>query len=136
MAHLLLRPTPGGYNIELNDLDKRDGIPVRQDRQRLQLLPALSLIEEATMGISIWRQFSSNHSANFTVVGQFETPERAHEVAEEMRAMLRAIGEWWEQYPGLEGQIEHDLGKRGQLTPPEAHFKEQYGVAWPQSEQG
>ncbi len=29
------------------------------------------------MKISIWRQFSSNHSADFTLVGEFATAEQA-----------------------------------------------------------
>ena len=48
------------------------------------------------MQIHIWRQFSSNHSADFTLVGEFETPERAHVVADEMRLLIKNITKWYE----------------------------------------
>jgi len=85
------------------------------------------------MRVTIWQQFGSNHSADFTVVGKFESTERANEVAEELRSMIRAIGQWWEQYPEFETkwQVERDLLAKGQLTPPETLYKNQYHVPWP-----
>jgi hypothetical protein len=31
------------------------------------------------MKITLWQQFSSNHSASFTVVGMFDTPDSAEQ---------------------------------------------------------
>jgi len=45
------------------------------------------------MRLSIWQQFSSNHSANFEIVGTFKTEELAHQAAEELREISRAIAQ-------------------------------------------
>lgn len=49
------------------------------------------------MKLSIWNQFSSNHSADFTTVAQFESEEWAQTVAEEIRQIIAAIY-WWQQH--------------------------------------
>ncbi len=84
------------------------------------------------MRVSIWQQFSSNHSAGFTLVGQFESAAWAEQVADEMRHMLKEIGDWWEQFDCWEErtQIEERLRRKGQLTPPEEAYQKQYGVEW------
>ena len=46
------------------------------------------------MKLSIWQQFSSNHSADFTSVGQFESAEMASLVADEMREIINTM-KWW-----------------------------------------
>jgi hypothetical protein len=43
------------------------------------------------MKISIWQQFSSNHSSNFTVVGRFESPEAAETAAAQLRQWFSQI---------------------------------------------
>jgi hypothetical protein len=43
------------------------------------------------MRLSIWQQFSSNHSSNFTAVGRFDTPEKAAAARQTFEQMLRAI---------------------------------------------
>ena len=43
------------------------------------------------MKVSIWRQFSSNHSSYFTVMGRFRTHEEALKVAEELREFQRQV---------------------------------------------
>lgn len=43
------------------------------------------------MKISIWQQFSSNHSNNFTVVGEFATEEDAAHAAIKLREIFRQI---------------------------------------------
>jgi hypothetical protein len=68
------------------------------------------------MHIRIWSQFSANHSAGFTVVGQFETSEQAAVVAEEIRAILRKIAQWHE--------LRTTLQEKG--IPDEWIFKNQY----------
>lgn len=43
------------------------------------------------MKISIWQQFSSNHSANFTIIGQFKNPESARLTGSKIQDMMRAM---------------------------------------------
>ena len=46
------------------------------------------------MRVSIWQQFSSNHSSQFTVVGQFPSAELAEEIARRFWPWLEAVGQW------------------------------------------
>jgi hypothetical protein len=85
------------------------------------------------MRISIWRQFASNHSADFAIVGTFESAEWAATVAEELRAMLRAIGAWHAQFGDDELALDdalHALFERDLMTPPEEAIKAQYQLGW------
>lgn len=43
------------------------------------------------MNISIWQQFSSNHSGGFTIVGNFATVEQAQQAADTLKAILGQI---------------------------------------------
>jgi hypothetical protein len=72
------------------------------------------------MKVSLWRQFSSNHSGSFTVVGTFESPEKANAAAHNLREIIRVIREWHEQHP------DHVVDP----IPPEEAFTRQYGVKW------
>jgi hypothetical protein len=47
------------------------------------------------MKVTLWQQFSSNHSASFTVVGQFESPEKAEETAALIRDIVTRIGDYY-----------------------------------------
>src|SRR5262245_22231538 len=76
------------------------------------------------MKLSLWQQFSSNHSASFTVVGTFESAEKANAAADKLRNILQAIYEWHQQHPGHLNQ--DDLVP----TPPEVEFARRYGVEW------
>jgi hypothetical protein len=85
------------------------------------------------MRVSIWRQFASNHSADFAIVGTFESAEWAAVVAEELRAALRAIGAWRAQFGDDEAALDdalHDLFERKIMTPPEESLKAQYQLTW------
>ncbi|MEO8610286.1 MAG: hypothetical protein ABI690_20490 [Chloroflexota bacterium] len=83
------------------------------------------------MRISIWQQFSSNHSASFTIAGKFESTERAEAVAHELRHILQTISNYWQQYGNKERTtIENRLIETEQLTPPEIAFRDQYQVGW------
>jgi hypothetical protein len=76
------------------------------------------------MRLSLWQQFSSNHSAYFTVVGTFESTEKANAAAAELRRILGTIDEWHYQHPGR-------LNQDGlEPTSPEVEFAQQYGVEW------
>lgn len=76
------------------------------------------------MRVSIWQQFSSNHSAGFTVVGTFESAEKASEVATKLSTLFKSIHEWHEQHPG-----HVDAGNVDPI-PPEVEFAQQYSVEW------
>ncbi|MEO8610285.1 MAG: hypothetical protein ABI690_20485 [Chloroflexota bacterium] len=85
------------------------------------------------MKISFWQQFSSNHSASFTVVGVFENRDQAYKAWAELKQILETIEKWhlenpeksdawykaWEDdgWPNIPSEIEVELGK-------------QYGVQW------
>lgn len=45
------------------------------------------------MKLSIWQQFSSNHSNSFTVVGKFKTVEEAQKAEQEFHTIIKAIKE-------------------------------------------
>jgi hypothetical protein len=81
------------------------------------------------MKISLWQQFSSNHSASFTVVGTFETPEAAYLAAEEIRRLLAGIVNYYadpEHKPILD-QFWNEGGVLS-LTPVEQEFAQKYGI--------
>jgi hypothetical protein len=82
------------------------------------------------MKVSLWQQFSSNHSASFMIVGTFESAEWANTVAEELRVMLQEISDWWAQYQTWEEeeQVIKQIALQGGLTPPEKKYQAQYGI--------
>jgi hypothetical protein len=47
------------------------------------------------MRLSIWNQFSSNHSGSMTIVGTFETIEKAMEVEQTLRQIILEVNEWF-----------------------------------------
>ncbi|MEQ8677262.1 MAG: hypothetical protein RLP44_31560 [Aggregatilineales bacterium] len=82
------------------------------------------------MKLSIWQQFSSNHSANFMVVGEFESVEWAETVADELQLMLADISAWWSRFDDRDDRerIEDAVKESGGLAPPEIKYKAQFGV--------
>lgn len=80
------------------------------------------------MKLSLWTQFSSNHSSRYTVIGQFATAEQAHEVKAELEALLLDIAAWWEQFDTQEGSrlYEEEYYMKDRLTPPEIAIKKKY----------
>jgi hypothetical protein len=91
------------------------------------------------MKITLWRQFSSNHSASFMVVGKFESVEWAETVAEELRTMLSETSAWWSQYENYDEitLVENRVRKDGGLTPPEKKYAEQFQIEkWGKGRQG
>lgn len=82
------------------------------------------------MRVFIWQQFSSNHSARFTVVGEFETPDAARKAAGELNHILTTIKQWY-----LDPENEDALAALNEmeelpLSPPEIGFSQQYDVEW------
>ena len=82
------------------------------------------------MKISIWKQFSSNHSANFTTVGRFESEEKATVVANELRKMIQQISDWREKHPDFNSLAYEQNPETATLSPPELAIKDKYQVAW------
>lgn len=83
------------------------------------------------MRISLWQQFSSNHSADFELVGTFETAEKAEDAANELRYMLTTIRDWYGQWFSQATKEEISAFWRSEeLTPPEKEFKAKYDIAW------
>jgi hypothetical protein len=78
--------------------------------------------------ISVWQQFSSNHSARFTVVGQFETVENANQAANELRHIIKEITDWYYSHPELAEAW--NSGDLPEPTPPEVEFSKKYNVDW------
>jgi hypothetical protein len=86
------------------------------------------------MHISIWQQFSSNHSADFTSVGRFDTETDAKRAAEEIRHILATIQAWYRQ-PENQAVIEaidEEMGREGGSIPMpvEVELGKQYGIEW------
>src|SRR5690349_9258917 len=97
------------------------------------------------MRVSLWRQFSSNHSSRFAVVGRFETVADAERVASRFRALFAALVEWesgrsaaWAQAvdEGAAGQKRLDRYHAlfpdvlNEVHQPERAFSQQYGLEW------
>jgi hypothetical protein len=84
--------------------------------------------------LSIWQQFSSNHSVSFTVVGTFETPEAAQKAATELRQVLATIAAYMQERresPDFLREYSHASYPNETLIPSEEAFKRQYAVEWP-----
>jgi hypothetical protein len=79
------------------------------------------------MRLSIWQQYSSNHSGAYFVVGIFATNEDALHAENELKDMLRSIDVWHRANPHA---AEHSDGS---LFPPEREAAEKYHAEWPQS---
>jgi hypothetical protein len=70
--------------------------------------------------ISIWQQFSSNHSGGFDIVGVFESAEAAAQAAAQLGEILRAIAHARDEYAHYEASP----------TLVERMFSAEYGIEW------
>jgi hypothetical protein len=65
------------------------------------------------MRVSLWRQFSSNNSSSYVIVGAFATPERANEAAGEFKTLLQKLWDWYQAHPDVReavlGEENHPL---------------------------
>ncbi|GIK66235.1 MAG: hypothetical protein BroJett018_40290 [Chloroflexota bacterium] len=83
------------------------------------------------MKISIWQQFSSNHSAHFTLVGLFETPADAQNVAGNIRKILNLIAAWHDANPQESERIFDDPWiETAPISPPEQAVAAEYHIKW------
>ncbi len=77
----------------------------------------------ATMQVSLWQAFSSNHSAYFTVVGVFKTPAEAAAAAERVQTLVNDIIEW-RRSQGRSYEVNEPP------TPPEVAIAQELGIDW------
>lgn len=57
------------------------------------------------MRVSIWQQWSSNHSALYTIVGEFASAEAAEAAATTLRGVADAIRRWFKEPRGTRGAV-------------------------------
>ncbi len=79
------------------------------------------------MRISVWEQFSSNHSASFTVVGQFQDAEAAYNAADEIRQAAKSIADWYSAHEAIQDAVIQGA----QETPTDAELQvcQTYGIS-------
>jgi hypothetical protein len=86
------------------------------------------------MRLSLWQQFSSNHSADFVVVGRFKSSDEAEKAANEVRNILTTIQAWYEK-PENRDTVEaiHEVMNHegGSIPMPiEVKLGSQYEIKW------
>jgi hypothetical protein len=84
------------------------------------------------MRLTLWQQFSSNHSADFTVVGTFESRDAAQKAGDELQDILHRIEVGRD---GFDVEPSRELGHRviesTNLTKIEKQLSKDYEVDWP-----
>lgn len=81
------------------------------------------------MRLSLWQQFSSNHSASFTLVGTFETAEQAAKAADTARDMITRIVNYWNRLDEDRREEMYELVvEAGDLSPTEKRLRKQHGL--------
>src|SRR5262245_24300638 len=81
-----------------------------------------------TMRVSIWRQFSSNNSSRFTIVGVFESSQKANSAAEKLREIFSQIEAWYKEHPKEAEEIAESGGE--EISEIEKQLGAQYNIAW------
>ena len=74
--------------------------------------------------VSIWQQFSSNHSGSFAVVGRFASEDAAKAAAEKLAELVRRIDQWHENTAN-ETAYQNDPSP---LTPVEESIRKEYAI--------
>jgi len=78
------------------------------------------------MKISIWQQFASNHSAAFTVVGQFQDLDSATKAAKVVRDAVKSISDWYALHPDIKQLVIN--GQQKAPTEAELEISRKFGV--------
>jgi hypothetical protein len=73
------------------------------------------------MHLTLWQQFSGNHSASYTIVGEFPTPDYAEAAYVKLRAILLMLAD---DKRGSQNKLS--------MTAAEIEIAEQYGIDWQQ----
>jgi hypothetical protein len=74
------------------------------------------------MKLTVWQQFSSNHSNGFTLVGVFPSAAKAQKAYTRIDKLLKAIDLWREKFPD-DYRYEH-------LSRPEQKVAAKYNIHW------
>jgi|GEM_PF-5023586 len=75
------------------------------------------------MKLSIWQQFSSNHSASYTVVGMFESVEKAQQARDKLIQIHEENAKWYRDNDRYPMSLK-------QPSPVEEKYAKQYGFDW------
>lgn len=67
------------------------------------------------MRISLWQQFSSNHSASYWVIGTFKTVDEAQHAYREMRGILEKLEQAMRENPSTYTETEQAIAKQYQI---------------------
>jgi hypothetical protein len=77
------------------------------------------------MRLSLWQQFSSNHSGFYQIVGLFPSAEEAQQAAEELRRLFREVETWYLAQPDLPDDY---LPPPDEISPPEQRWRVAHGL--------
>jgi hypothetical protein len=78
------------------------------------------------MKLSIWRQFSSNHSGSFAVVGRFANEDQAKAAADKLADIIHRIDQWHEN-PDNQAWYEEEAPS-GALTAVEEAIRTEFAL--------
>ena len=86
------------------------------------------------MKVTLWQQFSSNHSSHFHIVGVFDTAEAAQKAADEIKQILKQIEDWHTQNPEKSDALIERWVNSGEypqaVSEIEKAFAQKYHVRW------
>lgn len=81
------------------------------------------------MKLSLWQQFSSNHSASFRLVGQFESEVAAQQATRKLESMLNELDIWWQAIDlNNRETIYLELLEKRSWPPPEMEWQTAYNL--------
>ena len=82
------------------------------------------------MKISIWHQFSSNHSATYTIIGEFQDHESAIKAGDKLKQIILEIREWNLRHTT---KSDRESGRWKQPNPVEIRYAKEYNFDWKES---
>lgn len=83
------------------------------------------------MKLTLWQQFSSNHSSHFTIIGVFPSPDAAQQTANRLLQLLQQIDDWFEQPENAAAKTRRQhYYETAPVSDPEKQISEQYAIPW------
>lgn len=82
------------------------------------------------MQLTLWQQFTSNHSSGYTVIGRFESADAAHKAGEQLRDILTQIATWHQAYYEQHGVYFGAHHVPPPPTPIEEQLAQRYAIEW------
>lgn len=93
------------------------------------------IIPSAESTVYIWNAYSSNNSGDYTIIGTFESSEKAAEISKALNELLEKHLEYRSEGEGVIEALEPDF--RGDIpTPPLIEFGKEHGFDWSQEGEG